>query len=405
MANVERLVTCEAGMAIAAPTEIKDVAYLDIPKTLPPSQPLCFHICLLIAVQAIFAGNGLVCKLMLNKGTNVFVFSFVRDALAGILMLVIAKVCGRLQMPTTSIRDVAWLILLGVLGLSAGVLYLISLEFVRPATASLSQLLLPVLTPMVAACTGLEDMFHGGCLRSSLRFLGLIVCVAGAAASIASKQSLGGRWLGYLILVPQVLCGCCYASAMKYVLNLGRWEPLPLVAWEHIAGAIIQFASPALTLGFGGFLMPLSNDAWIFDSGALMALAYTVCLTSVVNYSAMAVVNQKLGPSLVMAFSPLQPILTELFQPLLGLGNVSVFDMCTTAVVLCGLGIFLGSQMRTNEARERLGDANCEPLQILGDRLIENDTVDGGDGGEFQRMDLEHPSTDKYPLYIPSVHA
>jgi len=310
---------CERQSFAAGPNSTREVA---------------LHASLLFGVNVIFAGNALLSKVSLDKGVNPIAFSLLRDLLAAVILLFAAFATDQWRAPVDK-SEVARVVLLGLLGICGGqLLFLVALLYVQPASVAMFQLLQPLFTPLLSAALGMEPLWQGSG-RSALRLGGLVVSVLGAAVVIGSTMQAGKQHMiqGILVLAAQVLCGSSFMVLMRHLL-LAKWPPLSLVASSYTVGAMVL----SLWAPF------MDHGSWHFDLGTRCVLAYSVLLTTIFNYIAMASVNQSLGPTVVTAFFPLQPVLVALGQPLFGLGLPTPVDIAALVVVVIGLGMFLSAE-------------------------------------------------------------
>lgn len=299
--------------------------------------PLWQPLLLLLVVQSVFAGNALLGRWALQEGADPIVFSFTRDMLTALVMLAATFASGTWRAPASG-GEAVRITLLGVAGVCGGqALFVIALLYVSPATVTLCQLLQTVLMPVVAAGVGLEPLFQGR-LRTALRLGGLLVCVFGAMGDMAASTKGGGSMIGFAILGLQIGCGVSYQVLMKILLVRG-WPPIALVTLAYSVGAC------GLAL-----MLPLAAEgAWALHGSTIAFLIYAVLFTSAFNYSAMAWVNRRLGPIVIGAFFPVQPVLTALGQPVLGLGWPTSADLLAAVIVFSGLAMFLaGEALRTD---------------------------------------------------------
>eukprot|EP00927_Polykrikos_kofoidii_P016343 TRINITY_DN17376_c0_g1_i3.p1 TRINITY_DN17376_c0_g1~~TRINITY_DN17376_c0_g1_i3.p1 ORF type:complete len:364 (+),score=42.00 TRINITY_DN17376_c0_g1_i3:66-1094(+) len=299
-------------------------------------ESLFWPIVLLTAVQAVFAGNALLSKKMMNNGVSPIVFCFLRDFFGSCCLIGLARSPFGVWQSPGSKADYIMLALCGFVGVcGAQVLMVVAIQYLSPATATLFQLLIPVVTPFVAAAAGLEPLIDARWQKTFYRFTGLLLCILGAAFDIVSKQTLGGSFAGFIILFLQVLSSACYQILTKQALRK-KWHPLPLVAWTYISGTLMLFV----------FALPFTPaDAWLsLDRWVALTVVYAVIFTSTFCYVANATVNRWLGPTVVTAFFPLQPLLTSLAAPWAGLGAVSMVDVQSAAIVFLGLSCFLSGE-------------------------------------------------------------
>jgi len=299
-------------------------------------------------VQVVNAGSALLSKRIVSHGTDLIVFSFCRDIGASPLMLILAAMSGW-RAPRTG-KEIVTFGFLGLTGVVGGqLLNVVGLKLLPPSIVAIFALFQPVLVPFVAAAFGLDRLCLGWRI-TSLRLGGLFLCVSGAAVEILESHqnthdgtSAGKALLGILVMSVQSVAGACYQVTNKHMLQQ-RWPPAALIAWGYTFG-VVELAC---------FLPLAAEGAWHFSGAAVVTLVYAVLLQSVFNYVAMGCANKYVGPTVVTAFFPLQPILVALGQPLVGEGTFRAVDGLALAIVMGGLACFLIGQslMARQEARQ-----------------------------------------------------
>ncbi len=195
-------------------------------------------------------------------------------------------------------RDLAWLAVLAVFGISANqLLFVQGLLRAGPINAVVLVVIIPVVSLLVATLLGRE--------RPSLRrALGLAVTLAGVLILVrAERFDLSDRKLiGNLLLLANTTCYAIYLVLAKPIVS--RLGPLPSIGWLFLFGALeaAPWTVPAV-----------ASTPWAtLDAGVWLALAFVLIGPTIGAYFLNAYALTRVDSSVVALFTGLQPMLGAL---------------------------------------------------------------------------------------------
>lgn len=342
-------------------------------RRIPASSSLFSVVAALTTVQAVFGGNAVVMKLAITEKADPVVFSFLRDVGGTILLLLACKRCGTFVWPRR--EDYGTFILLGVLGVYIAMMFqALALQYVEPLNASLLQPSQPVLTTFFAAMFGVEAL-QVGLLHGRLKLFGVLLSAAGAVCTVywnssssSGPSASGGGGLaaygtetpsahqlilGNGLLLVQCTAGALYQLVQKHLLSTADYPPLCVAAFGYLIGAVAV-----------GLVLPvcsLDSSAWAFlwrSRTAGLGLAYSIVLTSALNYGLQAYANKHSSPVLVTAFFPLQMVFTAIFSWLVFDRRPSSYDGFGALMIVGGLAaVTAGRVLQARRAKRLLVQA------------------------------------------------
>ena len=343
-------------------------------RRIPASSSLFSVVAALTTVQAVFGGNAVVMKLAITEKADPVVFSFLRDVGGAILLLLACKRCGTFVWPRR--EDYGTFILLGVLGVYIAMMFqALALQYVEPLNASLLQPSQPVLTTFFAAIFGVEAL-QVGMLHGRLKLFGVLLSAAGAVCTVywnsssssSGPSASGGGGLaaygtetpsahqvilGNGLLLVQCTAGALYQLVQKHLLSTADYPPLCVAALGYLIGAVAV-----------GLVLPvcsLDSSAWAFlwrSRTAGLGLAYSIVLTSALNYGLQAYANKHSSPVLVTAFFPLQTVFTAIFSWLVFNRRPSSYDGFGALMIVGGLAaVTAGRVLQARRAKRLLVQA------------------------------------------------
>lgn len=226
-------------------------------------------------------------------------------------------------------RDLLPIALLGV-G-QFGVLIVLlnySLLHIPASRASLLFATFPLMTMLLSALLGREEMTRRKVAGSLLTFLGVAIALGGAA--LASDPQQGSAWLGTLAALGAALCGAvCSVCYRPYV---ARYSALHVTAFAMLAAVLMLGGWAAWEGFFAG--MPRFN----LEEGAAIVF---IGVSSGIGFFLWVYALGHAPPTLVTMFLALGPITAALGGTLL-LGEALPFAaMLGLAAVLGGLWLAL----------------------------------------------------------------
>lgn len=234
----------------------------------------------------------------------------------------------RIAAEETTRGDVLRFILLGVLmavNIGGNVL---ALENLPALTVSVFQPALPVVAGVVSVLLGVEEL-------SLQKACGLFFAAGGAVVVIIfgahSNHNTSG--VSYVIGLPCLCLNVC-GGALYTVFQKGllkKYPPVLTAAMGFMEGGVILTIVTLATYG-------VDAGPWrMGESGmAVLALLYSIFLTTAYNYSVCAWANRETTPATVMSFMTLQPVAAAV------LSWIIYRVVLTMAQALGGIAIIVG---------------------------------------------------------------
>ena len=248
------------------------------------------HLTLLV-VQAVFAGFAVVGKAVLEVMPPLVLAAF-RVVGATPLLLWLA---WRRDRVLPAARDLPTLALLGLLGVTANqVLFVFGLERTTATNAAILMTSIPLFAVALGGVLGFE--------RPRRRQIGgIALAVAGALALLDPRQMGGtpGSTTGNLLILANCLSYALFLVLQRPLLQRLPWRTV--IAWAFLFGgaAVVPLAAPQVAAyGFGH----VTPAVWA-------GVAYVVLLATVLGYALNTWAVRRSSPSLVAAFTTVQPLL------------------------------------------------------------------------------------------------
>jgi drug/metabolite transporter (DMT)-like permease len=292
------------------------------PATSPPAgparAPARVHAGLL-AVQLSFGGFHVVAKSVLDHLDPVALIALRTCLAAPILAAYAWRVDRRLPRPA----DLAWLALLGFLGVFANqLLFIHGLERTTATNAAILMPSIPVFAVALGALLGIERV-------GRVRTFGILLAAAGAAVMVDPLRfSLAeGTLVGNGMILANCLAFAAFLVLQRPVLRRLPWRTV-------IAGAFVFGAAMVLAVGWPRLA---ALDAAAVPASAWWGLAYIVALPTVLAYALNTWAVRRSSPSLTAAYTTLQPVATAaLAIPFLG-ESVGWMEAAGFALIVAGL--------------------------------------------------------------------
>lgn len=227
-------------------------------------------------------------------------------------------------------RDLAWMALLGLLGVTANqLLFINGLKHTNATNAGILMPSVPIFTTAMAAVMGIERI-HG------LKVWGVALAVIGALVMLdVSRIELGGGpMFGNMLLLGNCLCYATFMVLQRPLLL--RIRPLTVMAGAYFFGgiAVLVIAAPAL---FAADLSHLPPLAWF-------GVAFAVLIPTTLNYMLISWAIKHSSTSLVATYTTLQPVTSAVLAAIF-LGERAGLREAL-GFVLIALGLFLVSRAR-----------------------------------------------------------
>ncbi len=244
----------------------------------------------LLSVQLTFGGFHVVAKAVLAH-LHPLALAGIRVLVATPLLLLLAWQHDRI-LPRR--RDLPWLALLGLLGVFTNqVLFILGLRLTTATNAAILMPSIPVFAAAVAIVGRIERASAG-------RLLGIAISVLGALIMLDPRSfQLGDRAVGGdLLILANCLSYATFLVVMRPVLR--RLPVATVIAWSFLFGG----------LGVTAVSWPYLHHLELASvSPAVWAgLAYIVLIPTTLNYLINTWAVARSTPSLVAAYTTLQPL-------------------------------------------------------------------------------------------------
>jgi len=308
----------------------------------------------LVLVQVTFALYNVLTKTALRGGLDPGVFVLLRDGCTAAVVSMAARQRGsepkRFARPADD-GDTLRFWLLGVFGLYFGQYFVVlGLQRGTAVLASLWQNCIPAATYLLGLRLGTESL-DARDRPALLKLLGVVLAVGGALGTTVGAGG-GGSGGGSTTTAGDTALACAYFGLQVLLGGAGFWHlqkrllaryaSLQVVAWYY------QYGAAALAL----VILPTATHSaqWSLNRDDLLALGVGTALWPAAAYL-LAFANDHGSPVLVMAFSPLQIVVTVALEYARDGTVPSRAEVAGSAVVCLGLAAFLaGTQRGTGDA-------------------------------------------------------
>lgn len=298
----------------------------------------------LVIAHVLIALYLVLSKAALSTGMDAGVFTIIRDSLCSCVLVLFARHQGGSFLWPTKAADHLCFIFLGVFGLYFGqYCATLALKYGTPMLSATWQNSIPLVTYLLGLLLRVEEL---NCrMPSVFRLAGLLLAVAGAivttiatahakeaTSSDSKSQAAENLLLASVFSALQVLFGGAGFWHLQKVALEQNIKPILVAAWYYTYGVL------SMTL----VILPNSLDArqWTFEGADLTALCYAVAVWPLAAYL-LTYANARAGPVMVMAFSPLQIIITSLLDYILESVRPTIAEMGGAGLVIAGLSLFI----------------------------------------------------------------
>lgn len=291
---------------------------------MPPRPMLVVHLSLL-ATAVIWGSNSSAIKYLLEelRPADILAVRIGGGALLFAAMLVLGR-AGRAPVPP---RDLAKLLLLGVLGITVvNTAFVTGQDLIPAATSSLIVTSNPIHTAIFSSLLGIERM-------TGRKIAGIALAMAGFAVLVllgsgGGPALGGGQTKGILIVAIGPLCWAAYTVLSKPLV--ARHGPTATAAYTAIGGALGLIPIVLREDGTAGRLAGLGLAGWA-------VAAYTAVFGLVVAYTLWYRGLRVLSPSQTAVYIYLVPLFGLLCAWLLLGEEVTVWLLLGGATILAGV--------------------------------------------------------------------
>lgn len=270
------------------PVEPAPPASVSAPTGAGPA-PLAVHAAL-IAVQVAFGLMHVVAKGVLDQ-LQPLQLAALRVLLATPLLLALAWHHDRV---VPSRRELPMLALLGLLGVFLNqALFIVGLDHTTATNAAILMTSIPVFAIAVAALLRIERIGRAAVFGVALTVAGCLTLLDPSRFSAAAKTTLGN-----LLILINCLCYATFLVIQRPILRRVPWRTV--IAWSFLFGTLGVTAVAAPSLG--------ALDPARVTPGAWLGLTFIVLVPTVFGYSLSTWAVRRSSPSLVAAYTTLQPV-------------------------------------------------------------------------------------------------
>jgi drug/metabolite transporter (DMT)-like permease len=308
---------------------------------------------LLVGVNAAISGYTVLASLTFKNGTvSPVVFALLRDVVACACFTSSLLLSQRHQPPDERrlcprVEHWGLFAALGLLGVFSQMLGALSISLTSALVYGLFSPAVPVITILVSFCVGIE-VFRAREVASWVKVVGIFACLGGAAAIVllgsggSHGSGGGGTPGGFAYLLAATVAKASYPVLQKHMLSRFGYPSLMLATWAYIVGTAL--------IALNATTSATASAAWAIDGAAAGAILYSGLFSSFFAYGAMAYVNARVGPVTVMAFYPLQSVLTPVLSSLFLGTSMQPADVGGGAAIAAGLALCVWAKVAEGTA-------------------------------------------------------
>ncbi|WP_343058361.1 DMT family transporter [Microvirga mediterraneensis] len=280
------------------------------------------------AATGVQVGAAMVATRFVVQDIGPASLAFLRYAIAVLCLVPPLLMSARVRF---AIRDLMVVLGLGIVqfGILIALLNL-GLRFISSTRAALLFATFPLMTMIIAAFLGREDL-------SRAKVAGVVLTIVGVGMALGERlivQSAIEEWIGALLVLAAALCGAI--CSVLYRPYLARYPTLPVGAWAMLA-SVMFLAAPAGVEGLFTEEPRLGPSGWIavLFIGLSSGIGYVLWLWALKNTT----------PTRVTVFLSLSPITAAL------LGIWFLGEPLTAGVLLGLAGVAAGLWLATRNPR------------------------------------------------------
>lgn len=260
---------------------------------------------------------------IINQGVPPFTFLFVRLALAGVILLLYAKISGKLQ--KVARKDVKYMFLMAFF---EPFIYFIGETYGMKVTGS------AVLAAVIIATIPIVCLFAEKILYkvpyTAFKIIGTTVTIPGILMVVmkGGDSASVDHYYGIALLFLAVAGATGYAAVVKKLS--GIYNPTTITTYQFLIGALLFLP---FFLGFG--IEGLNST--FFSSSVLVPLLSLAILCSCVAFVFWVTSIARLGMMKANIFSALIPAVSAVGAAALGQEDITIVTITGIAVVIAGV--------------------------------------------------------------------
>ena len=259
---------------------------------------------------------------LLQYEVPVFTFLFIRLAIAGLLLFVVAKCLGKLQ--RVDKKDIKWLFLMAF---SEPFVYFIGETYGMLATGS-ATIAAVIIATIPVFCLILERILWNK-LFNTKKIIGILITIPGILMVVFQDGPISvSHAYGIALLFMAVAAATSYAVFVKKLS--GKYNSFTITTYQFVIGALL-FLPLFLLYGQQGL------DAKFFSAEVLTPLLTLAVLCSCVAFLFWVSVIGKLGITRANIFSALIPAVSAVGAFMLGQESLPLIRIIGIAVVIIGV--------------------------------------------------------------------
>ena len=260
---------------------------------------------------------------ILNQGVPPFTFLFVRLALAGLLLLLFAKVSGRLQ--KVALKDVKYMFLMAFF---EPFIYFIGETYGMKVTGS-AVLAAVIIATIPIACLFAEKVLYK-VPYTVFKIIGTTVTIPGIVMVVmkGGESASVDHYYGIALLFLAVAGATGYAAVVKKLS--GMYNPTTITTYQFLIGALL-FLPFFLGYGLDGL------NSTFFSADVMVPLLSLAVLCSCVAFVFWVTSIAQLGMMKANIFSALIPAVSAIGAAALGQEEITVITITGIAVVIAGV--------------------------------------------------------------------
>lgn len=221
-------------------------------------------------------------------------------------------------------KDVWKLLLCSVLIISANQgLYIIGVGLTDPVDSAVMCSLTPVLTMLLAAIFlhfRMTWLKVGGVLMG---LAGVLILVAGTAESDIAVNPV----LGNLLCLGAQLCAAIYYVGFEGIIK--KYSPYTLMKWMFYI-SVLTYVPICLPDMLGIDYAGLSGEVWA-------GLVFIITIPTFFGYLMIPLAQRSLKPTVVSAYSYLQPVFAAIVAVLMSVGDFGWMKAVATLLIFAGI--------------------------------------------------------------------